>query len=151
MASHNDLWNTRLVAEIPETGIYTVLATRKDRRSGESVGQYYLKLFKAEILKSGSKVQGTITSEDSVYYVLASDELMTVSYTKVSGNFDPELAVAVINEGSIEKKASLSGTLQGGVLLIDPSDFESDLLILVLEASFSDFNFNHINLYGDTV
>jgi hypothetical protein len=92
--------DTLLATQLPEDGEYTILATRADGRSGDSVGEFALELVKPQLIETGKSITGEITSEgnDQYYLVESTSTPLDLVYQKTDGEFAPRVTVNVINE-----------------------------------------------------
>ncbi|GAB4508739.1 MAG: hypothetical protein OHK0046_02110 [Anaerolineae bacterium] len=100
-----------LVAELPANGEYIIIATRRDGRAGDSVGEYTLELILAEQLMAGEALAGQLSSEGrSQYYSVNSEREFQIQYQKTSdGELSPQITVNLINEDGIDEVASVEG------------------------------------------
>lgn len=100
-----------LVVEMPHNGSYQVIATRDDGRSGDSVGEYVLRVLAPPVLQSGETVTDVVLGEGPVnYYVVESDTAFSVYYEFSNGNFRPILeAYRVEDDYDMINLATLRG------------------------------------------
>lgn len=142
LATHDDLWDARIVVTLPDDGEYIVLATRRDGRGGDSVGEYNLKLTHLPVLTSGEVMTGKASSNQVIYYAVTEQSFM-LNFSR-SGDFAPAVIVHTIDEGTLQDSATLHGdTLVELTASFEYSD-ESPVIIEISEAVF-DFNFNEVS------
>jgi len=134
-------------AKLPADGSYTILATREDGRSGDSVGEFILSLSKPDVLSLDTPTNGTIDSESTAFYVYESANSFTLSYER-SGDFSPEVAINIIGQdGDLESIGSLTGNqVRSGVLGIESaSNSITSTYVITLEEALFDFNFDLVS------
>lgn len=132
-----------LVARLPSDGVYTLLASRTDGRSGTGVGAFNLTLILPEVLTLGSEAKGSLTDDDTRYYAYVPDGAFELRYRKTGGDFSPTVQVNLINSGELQPVAILEGKgLSGGSLIVEPSS--GALYIITLSEALFDFNFQTV-------
>lgn len=140
VGSDDNYGSVILVYKLTQSGEYTIIATRRDGRAGTSIGEYNLTLLKAQDAL-GQNLSGKVDNETVVFYVVDTSAPFTVNYTR-EGDFYPEIAINITDNGVPETVASIAGKVNGGSLFIDPKALGSDLvLIRIAEAPF-DYNFD---------
>jgi hypothetical protein len=129
--------STVLALSLPEDGEYTILATRADGRSGDSVGEYILSLNKPTPMAPFEIAEDDITTEETDYFLVSGYSEFSIIYTRVNGEFAPQITINIISdEGDLEELAYLAGDkLAGGTLSID--EREEVFIITVAEPLFS--------------
>jgi hypothetical protein len=87
-----------LVVELETTSDYFINVGREGGRNGNSEGKFTLELIKAPELSPGDSIRETASTEDtSQYFVVRSDEAFSVDYFKLDGDFNPHVAVNLID------------------------------------------------------
>lgn len=132
-----------LVTQLPEDGDYTLIATREDGRSGDSVGEYTITLLIPEVLEVGGKVSGFASSEGRPqYFVVNSEDDFVLRYSKNAGDFNPEVAVGILNDSmsGTDEFASAYGQLDN----IAMGNIEAGLYIVQIQEALFDFNFDEV-------
>lgn len=140
-----------LALELPDDGLYTILASRADGRAGDSVGEFNLILTNPVELVIGEPIEGTVRnssasgSANTAYYAIQGDEIepLILAYERTDGEYAPEIALNRINEDyALEAIASLSGDeLVSGTITLPDSD---DIFIVSLGRSLFSYNFDEI-------
>ena len=88
-----------LATELLTSGEYTIIATRLDGRTGDSVGEYTLELILPDILSEDESVSGVVSTESgSEYFLITTNAPFTILYDRVSGNMTPEVRVNVFDD-----------------------------------------------------
>lgn len=143
-----------LVTQLPADDTYTLLATRQDGRAGTSLGEYTLELIVPSLIASGEKATGSVSSEGRPeYYVINADSDFVLNYTKNAGDFNPEIAVGVLNEynSGLDDYATATGKLEN----IAMGDIDAGLYVVEVKEALFDFNFDVVtadfNLSVDSV
>ncbi|MBC8170679.1 MAG: hypothetical protein H7X77_03370 [Anaerolineae bacterium] len=107
--------NLIVAAELENDGEYNIFLTRADGRSGDSVGEFTLELINLPILEVGSPLEAEETDSDSrsQYYAVKSDENWGLSYLKLDGSMEVEVAVNTIDttSASLIEVASVDGDM----------------------------------------
>jgi hypothetical protein len=134
-------------SKLPGDGEYTILASRRDGRAGDSVGQFTLQLIKPPVLKVGESIQDMVSSEATNYYVVETQGPFSISYEKLSGDFYPAVLIHLINDDNeLEEVASMQGkSFVQGTLGIETASITTSIpyCVTVQEALF-DFNFDEV-------
>jgi hypothetical protein len=103
-----------VVLALPESGEYTIVATRTDDAAGTSVGEYTLTVTSPQELAAGDSADMTLTSEETNYFVYRGDADFTLSYTR-DGEYAPEVTVNTLDTdvtpGSLDTVATVGGKL----------------------------------------
>lgn len=140
--------NVVFAAKLPADGKYTILATRRDGRAGDSTGAYTLTLLLPPLLNVNESVEGTVTNESASYYVFETAEPFFALYQKTAGNFAPEFAINVIGEdNALNAVAALNGAeVWSGRIGIQPQSatIQTSYILTLKEALF-DFNFDTVS------
>lgn len=94
-----------LLAELPADDRYTITLT------GKGSGEYLLMLEKTLNLLPETQVEGQISSNDSRFYLIRSPQPLniTLTYTRLSGTFSPELRIEDFEQGFGREVAAVSG------------------------------------------
>lgn len=134
-----------LIAELPHDGRFTIIATRRDGRSGASVGEFTLELMLPEVINLAKSANGTVSSEgESQYYVVKPEKEFIVSYQKTDGDMFPEITIGTVNP---ETGGLVEAAVASGKALTEASFgvFAGGMpyLIVISKAPF-DFNFNEV-------
>lgn len=134
-----------VAVELPDDGVYTVLATRDGGRSGDQVGTFSLKVVSAPLLADGEVVEGTISNEVyDQYYAVRGDGYLGVLYNNLGGNYRPAVSLnGLTDDGVPEAAAVLSGReLRQGVAAVDAE--AGALYLVMVTASEFDYLFNEV-------
>jgi hypothetical protein len=144
-ADHTSIMDATLVATLPADGDYKILATRLDGSAGQTVGTFKLSVFKPEVLTPGQSVTGSISSEDTAFYLVEAEGPFVLAYQRTGGTFSPEVSVNAVSDiGEAESRGLLGGTfVRAGSLEIDPGG--SGQFIVTLQEALWDFNFEPIS------
>ncbi|MBI5668988.1 MAG: hypothetical protein HZC41_13370 [Chloroflexi bacterium] len=132
-----------LVTQLPNDGDFTVLATRSDGRSGDSVGEYTLEVIKPETLTSSQLIAGSASSEkrDQYYLIEDSESPLELVYIKGEGDFTPEITINEINEDfGLSELITIGGDALSVVRVNVPENKQN--LIVVLKEALWDFYFD---------
>jgi hypothetical protein len=130
-----------LVLQLPSSSDYTVIATRRDGRSGDSVGEYTLTVLLPEVLAEGDEITGSVSSEGSTqYFIIQPEADARLTYSKTGGDLFPQVVLEVLGDSGEAFNVSgqsldyaVFGTLFGG----------STYVVEISEALF-DFNFEEV-------
>ncbi|GAB1420250.1 hypothetical protein MASR2M15_03390 [Anaerolineales bacterium] len=95
---HFDYGEATLIAKMPATGTYTVLATRQDGRSGDSVGQFTIQVIEPTLLSEDVTSNSITNDAGSQYYLANFDKSYSLIYLKKAGDFGPEVVAGALNE-----------------------------------------------------
>jgi len=131
--------NTTIVTQLPEDGMYTIVATRRDDAEGTSVGEYTLLLRNPTLLTLGEPVSAEIDSELTHYYYYDGKDDFMLSFAR-DGDFAPQVAINTVDTsatpGRLEAVAAMAGVAvsQGNMGIIPGS---SVYVITVGEPPFS--------------
>jgi len=88
-----------LIAQLPQTGRYQLIATRDDSMIVPSVGAYTLTLNRAETLRLDAPITETISTDDSAhYYVIDADMPFSVVFVREVGDYGPQITVGRLND-----------------------------------------------------
>ncbi len=129
--------NVTLIFEVPSAGDYTIVGT------AETPGLWTLSLLQPPVLESGSKLDDSVTSEETDYYVIKNDQPFTLTYSRTGGDYNPEVNVQIMSEFGfgLTPVASLTGTqMTGGVLEVEPG--ETGLYLVTVQRALFDFSFD---------
>jgi len=131
-----------LVAQLPTDGEYVILATRRDGRSGDSIGAYTLDLIKPQVLIPNEPVEGSASTDNRAYYVVEVADEFAITYERLRGDFYPEVGVTVIDNFELNLVASLSGEmLSSGSIDVIPIIKTSQSFVIVIQVPLFQFNF----------
>lgn len=134
-----------LVGELPEDGEYTLIASRRDGRAGDSKGEFSLELLLPQLITEERSVSNEVSSDaGDQYYVVRMSSPFGVVYQKTGGQFFPKVAVSILDapKGGLQEIGVHSGDeLTIGALGM----FKSEIIYVVSvgEAPF-DFNFRAV-------
>jgi len=132
-----------LTTVLPADDDYTVIASREDGRSGETEGQYTLKLNVPDVLTVGDKVEGAASSESGIiYYVVNSEEDFILNYSKSAGDYNPQILISNItdNNSDIEDYATAGGRITNLAL----GDIPAGLYVISVQEALFDFYFDEV-------
>ena len=135
-----------LVYELGQDGEYFILATRRDGRSGESIGPYTLELSLVPLLEPSQTMQGSVTSEQPAYYAVKSTVDFNISYERGDGDFYPAIEINVIedqffSDDNLESIATLEGdSLKRGTIGINVEGSGQALFIVTISEPLFQFN-----------
>lgn len=134
-----------LYAELPASGSYVILATRRDGRSGTSVGEFELSLLRPEVISLAKSVNGTISSEgESQYYVVVPEKEFEISYQKTDGDMFPQVVIGTLDPstGGLSQAAVASG---GALTKASFGVFEGGMpYVVVISRAPFDFSFDEV-------
>ncbi len=85
-----------LIFSIESEGEYFVLATRRDGRSGDSIGAYTLTLELVPVLEPGEIVEGNITDTVPSFFAVTASGNSDLAFHKTDGDLPPEITVNTI-------------------------------------------------------
>lgn len=111
-----------LVVELPYSGIYQLLATRDDGRTGDSVGDYVIRVLQPQQLQTGATLNDVAIGAGPVnYYMVRNDGQFRVYYEFSNGNFNPQIQAYVVEpDYAMTTLATLYGRgLSNGTIGID--------------------------------
>jgi hypothetical protein len=143
MGSVDGYLDALLAAQLPADGEYTVLASRRDGRGGESVGGYELTLLKLDVLEDAVAVQAVVSSMASDYYAVESEGQFAIEYTRAVGEFSPTITIYVIDDeaygdNNLDDLATLSGdAMVHGTLGVN---YTSNLYIVSVGTGLFDYS-----------
>jgi hypothetical protein len=138
-----------LAVQLPADGVYNIMATRTDGRSGDGQGAYTLSLLLPPTLTAGEVVSGSLTNAETNYYILDLTSPVTLEYERTGGEFYPavtvnemvntydyyvELFEAALVEGKLVTHASVG-------LAMDP-DATSALYVVTVAEGLWDWNYD---------
>jgi hypothetical protein len=130
-----------LFYQLPADGTYTF------EIKADSGGEYNLSLSQVPLLEVGKLVEESINDTETHYYAYISEEAFTVSYSKVSGGFSPQVTVSTPvpgfeeNELLNEEIGFLGGDrMSNGAFTIEPG--EATLFLIIVSQSLFDFSFS---------
>lgn len=129
--------NVTLIFEVPAAGDYSIVGT------AETPGLWSLSLLQPSVLESGSKLDESVTSEETDYYVIKNDQPFTLTYSRTGGDYNPEINIQIMSEFGygLTPVASLTGTqMTGGVLEVEPGD--NNLYLVTVQRALFDFSFD---------
>lgn len=127
-----------LVTTLPDTATYTVIASRKGGRSGESVGEYTLEMILPRIIRNGDKVNDSATNDGRTrYYVLMLEEAASLYFEKTSGEMGLDVKVRAL--GSLTDDFAATGK-KLTVATLGQMDANTPYIVTVGRALF-DFTF----------
>ncbi|MFQ3537133.1 MAG: hypothetical protein SNJ58_14830 [Aggregatilineales bacterium] len=94
-----------LIAELPASSRYTITLT------GSTRGSYRLELQQTLNLLPNTQVEGTISADDSRFYIIKSAQPLKIAltYTRLEGTFSPELRIEDFEQGFPREVAAISG------------------------------------------
>lgn len=128
-----DTYSVTLFHDAQASGVYYILATRNDGRSGEGVGQFSLQLSRAPVLQNGQDLCEGATSESDKHYAVRAGGDFDVSYQYLDGDFRPEVSINTIKSrgNGLEARISLTGpSLERGSIGATVRGGQSTLLIV---------------------
>lgn len=144
---------TIFVTQLENDGTYTILATRSDGRSGDSVGEFTLALIQPEVLEVNTPMEGSIKSSggSNYYLIKAGSEDVAFTYSKTAGKFAPDVTVNVIGDYfSLDSIITINGTELTNARVSLPS--RPKLFIIKVSEALFDFNFETVSAdYNVTV
>lgn len=142
-----------VVAELPANETYTVLATRNGGSTGESVGGFWLRADQVEPVKSGAKLEATITSNSEAetpnFFILRPEKSgpMTIGFSQDVGELFASLKVSTWNVdfGGEETVAELGNTAKVSQASLTV-DLAADVFyVLRVDRSFGSFAFDAVD------
>jgi len=87
-----------LIAQLPGTDRYQLIATRDESMIVPSIGAYTLALLRAETLSAENPISATITTDDSAhYYVIDNDESFSLEFIR-EGDYAPQIAIGRLKD-----------------------------------------------------
>lgn len=123
--------------ELPAEGAYTILATRRDGRSGDSAGVFYLTLLSPPILALSTPVDATARSAEVSYITIRADGDFALEYVRGVGEFHPEITVNTIEDNELRAVATLGGKyLESGIVRLRPPAGETIFVLRVARQLF---------------
>lgn len=136
-----------LAAELPDDGEYTLLVTRADGASGESLGEFTVELLNLEVLEAGSPVEDETDSDSRpAYYAVKTEENWGLSYLKTDGTMETAIMVNTINDdnASLNEVASVDGDMltEAAIGIFEGGE---TYIVSVGEPLFA-FNFNTVEV-----
>jgi hypothetical protein len=145
IAENDDFFdlNSRIVARLPETASYQIIATRLGERTGNGEGAFNLSLANVPVAEVGVTLEGTIKAEsEPPLHVFAADTagLYTVTYTVISGDYVASVRVEFLADegGYTEEVASLNAKgLKGGSMTL-PLETGGIYILSLGETYFND-------------
>jgi hypothetical protein len=128
---------------LPADDDYTIVVTRSGGPEGTSRGEFMLNLHRLPALVVGDEVEGTITNEESRFFLLHSETPLEIDFSIKSGDFRPELSLDTIAEdGTLQPAGQFYSEFSRRMrLVIEPA---GELLILSLGQALFDFNFETV-------
>lgn len=116
-----DFGEASLVVELPASGLYPLLVTRKDGRAGDSVGAYRLRVIRPVLLLPGETINDAALNDTfQNYYLVRQGSPFTVFYEFSNGELDPVIEAYRIEEGGLVNVATLRGReLRNGAVGLD--------------------------------
>lgn len=127
-----------LFAELPDTGLYNIIATRRDGATGESVGEYSLSLSHLEVIEEDFTQTGlTATTDEELFWVVKPPSNVTLAFSNASGDMVTQFALNEINaeDGRIRELAVVGGSnALAGSITIRPALY---YILSVTRAPFS--------------
>lgn len=143
-------YNATIIATLPESGSYQIVATRYSGRGGSGTGSYDLSLTLGNPVSLGVTFEGTATygeGTDINIFIPQASGVYTVDYTLVTGNNRPDVTVTLLDgeNGYDEEIAAVGGR---GMTSASFSIFleEGNLYNFGLRDSYYDYSVN----FGDT-
>jgi hypothetical protein len=145
LVRYDGFGSTVIVWQLPEDGVYTVVATRTDDSSGTSVGEFTLTLTVAAELTLATPISGSISNNATQYFVYRGADPFVFEFTR-SGDFAPEFTVNTIDTditpGTLDMVAVMGGRLATRGAIGDIPG-ETVYVIRITEALF-DFYFEDV-------
>ena len=139
--------NALLAVQLPSDGDYVIIATRRDGRSGDSIGEYTLELILPSILTVDEPVNGTLSSEGRTqYYLVGTTEPFSVMYDRELGDMFPQFSVNILDsdDGGLLAVASADGDqLERALLGTFSSNFP---YIVTVGRALFDINFREVTV-----
>lgn len=133
-------------AELKDDGEYTLLVTRADGKSGESVGEFTVEVVNLPVLEAGKPLteEETDSESRSQYYAVKSEDDWGLSYLKLDGTMEVEITINTINTSgaNLSPVASVDGDLLTEVA-IGIFDGDETYIVSVGEPLFA-FNFSKV-------
>jgi hypothetical protein len=112
LVRYDGFGKTTIFWQLPETGTYTIVATRTDDAAGTSVGEYTLTVVTPAELSIDTPVQDAVTSEETDYFVYRGDSAFLFTFAR-TGDYAPEFTVNTINTdfspGRLDTVATVGG------------------------------------------
>lgn len=139
-------YSAQAAFEVPADGDYTVKVFANEEAGDEAkVGKFNLNISKPELLKAGASIDGTASSDATMYYELDASAEVTLTYTKTDGDFNPAVILNSIDTENSSltsmSELNLGKSITGATLTIQP--IEGRVILSVTEATF-DFNFETV-------
>lgn len=113
LAENDDYWlenrNSRIEYTLPEDGLYTIIATRYGRGTGDTIGSFTLSLMEGAVTPSTavpSTASDNINDDQPIViftYTTTVSEVVTFDLTRTSGNLDPLLIITDIHGREIAR------------------------------------------------
>ena len=136
--------NARIIARLPETGDYDIVATRLGERTASGDGPFTLSLDKVRAATAGTVLEGSaVNGGEPPTHVFFPEQpgVYTIRYTHIRGQYFPGLMISKITEDSSyeEDVAQISGRgMRAGELTLE---FEPDAIyVLSVEQNYYDYS-----------
>lgn len=139
-SSNVALGSAYLVGQKMVDDTVTIIATRKDGRSGDGIGDFTLNLISPTLLNVDVPIKETIINNISQYYrINVGTSALKLSYMKFDNGFSPEVSINVINDThGLTSIISLSGKALSSI----QTDLPMDEGIYIVKIGKNDFNLN---------
>lgn len=120
---HFGFEQARLALELPYTGTYELLATRRDGRVGDDTGDFRLRYIQPPVLAPGETIADSTQNNKIInYYAVTEVRDFSVFYEAVEGDFTPEIEAYRVDNGELTNVASLRGNeMKRGSIGVDGS------------------------------
>lgn len=117
-----DNLKSKITIEIPADGDYTILVTDGPFESSQGNAKFLLRLLQPEILEFGQSVSDSTSNSMNSYFIVINNEPFSISYAKQGGEFSPAVNIDRIDNGKLERMASLYGNdLNSGIVNVTPN------------------------------
>ena len=135
-----------LIARLPYTGIYQLVATRDQTLDYKAVGDYTLSLNRMAIMRAGDVVTADLSNADTLYYAywITEEAALQLDYVHLAGDFYPQVTLnrLVVDRGGLRPVGMIDGDsiTQGQVTITTQETF----YILTIAQSPLDYVFDDV-------
>lgn len=121
--SHFGFREAIIAFEMPYTGNYRLIATRRDGRAGDDIGDYRLRVISPQTLFPGETINDAAVNNKVLnYYVVQQDDVFSVAYEFSNGEMEPEIEAYRVEAGEMISVGTLRGReLRSGAIGLDGS------------------------------